>query len=501
MLLVGVLLFVLAAPWGAGVFERLTDVGFDDPRAESAQAQRVAHAAFGRTDADVLVAYQNVDGHTVDDARVRRAVTRRADALRPWAVRCATYWSTGSPALVSADRRATLVAITLRGPDTAARQAAYRSVRTRLAIPRFASQVGGAVPLATEVAARSRRDITRAELISAPLLAVALVLVFRGVVAAAVPLVIGAYGVVGALAALRLLTAVTTVSPFAVSVVTMLGLGLAIDYSLLIVSRFREERARAPTPEAIAATVATAGRTVAFSGVTVAVALTGLLPFAQPFLRSLALGGLAVVVFDLAAALTVLPALLATLGPRVDALRLRRSPARAVGHRDPGPGGWERVARGVMRHPVAYLCGVLAVLAVLGAPFLGARFGPLDARVLPPGSPTRQATAVIAATFPPAPRLDVVVTGTLDRRAVRAYLHRLRTAPGVTRAEPVAVAPPGTRPYASPWTPRATTSPPYGTCARRPAPRSWSAGPPPAGPTCSTGSAPPSRTAPPGCSA
>lgn len=439
ILVIGLLLFALSAPWGAGVFERLTDVGFDDPRSESAQAQRVADTAFGRTDADVLIAYQNVDGHTVDDARVRQTVTRHVATLAPWAERISTYWSTGSSALVSHDRRAALVAITLRGADLQARQEAYQDMRPHLPIPRFVKQVGGAVPLAAEVGERSRGDIQRAELISAPLLAIALVIVFRTVVAAAVPLLIGAYGVVGALAVLRVLTALTAVSPFAVSVVTMLGLGLAIDYSLLIVSRFREERAAAPTREAIVMTIATAGRTVAFSGVTVAVALTGLLPFAQPFLRSLALGGLAVVVFDLVAALTVLPALLAVLGPRVDALSLRRF--LGEGRRGTEGDGWARVARAVMRHPVAYICGVVAVLAALGAPFLGARFGALDARVLPAGSPSRTATAVIAAEFPPAPRLDVVVTGTLDRRAVLAYLNRLRTADGVTRAEPVAVAP------------------------------------------------------------
>ena len=247
-------------------------------------------------------------------------------------------------------------------------------------------------------------------MISTPILLVLLVIIFGSLVSALLPLTIGGVAILGAFTALRVLTSFTDVSTFAINIVTMLGLGLAIDYALFIVTRYREELGRTDSErEALARTMATAGRTVAFSGITVAIALGGLLFFPQMFLRSMGLGGMAVVLVDMLAALTILPALLALLGRRVDALRLvrRRPPA-------PDRGAWFRLAHSVMRRPVLYAVGSAVVLLALGAPFLGIRFGSVDVRSLPPGAEARTVAATLDRDFAHGSLspIDVVVAGT-----------------------------------------------------------------------------------------
>ncbi|MGO8726027.1 MAG: MMPL family transporter, partial [Streptosporangiaceae bacterium] len=263
--------------------------------------------------------------------------------------------------------------------------------------------------------------------------------IFGSLAAASLPVAIGGVAILGSFTVLRLLTMATTVSIYSVNITTILGLGLGIDYGLFMVTRFREELHRQPTVEqAVARTVATAGRTVAVSGVTVAVALTSLMLFPEDFLRSMGYGGVATVAVDMLAALTVLPALLAVLGYRVNALRVRRSVNRSA--REETSGAWYRLAHSVMRRPAVYATVIVIGLLALGAPFLRISWGGTDARTLPAASTVRQVSQTLASDFPvnsTAP-IEALVTlpGTSGAAtALDAYLHRVEAVPGVTEAQ------------------------------------------------------------------
>ena len=302
---------------------------------------------------------------------------------------------------------------------------------------------GGPVPVFVDINTQVSEDIAKAESLSIPLLVILLILVFGSLVAGSLPLAVGLVSILGAFTALRALSLFGDVSIFSVNIVTMLGLGLAIDYSLFVVSRFREElRAGSSVEDAVARTVATAGRTVAFSGLTVAVALSSLLFFPQNFLRSMGAGGISAVLVAMVAALTVLPALLGVLGPKVDALAvpLPWNRRRLAGSSDPDSGGWARLARGVMRRPVPVLIAVVAVLLVLGAPFLRVAFGGVDSRVLPTGTESRVAAEAIQQDFPGSSAsspMDVVIRDAQDPAAVASYVSALAAVPGVTSADVV----------------------------------------------------------------
>jgi uncharacterized membrane protein YdfJ with MMPL/SSD domain len=263
--------------------------------------------------------------------------------------------------------------------------------------------VGGATLANEQVSAQSERDLLHAELIAFPLLLLLALWVFRGLVAALLPVAAGLLALFTTLALLRLVNDLTPISVFALNLVTGAAIGLAIDYSLLLVSRYREELARrGEGREALRATLATAGRTVAFSAVTVAAAFASLLVFPLAFLRSMAIGGLIVAPLAGIVALTLLPALFALLGERVNALapgRWQRAAERAA--RPDEHGGWYRFAHWVMRRPGWVALGSATVLVVLGLPFLGVRFIGVDATVLPPSSSARQAEDVLRARFPP----------------------------------------------------------------------------------------------------
>ena len=435
----------LAAVLGTSVFGRLVDGGFEDPGSESERAAAAAEQAFGRTDGDVLAVYRS-DDLAVTDPAFEASVTAVLDALPATDVAATTsYWSTGSPALLSADGRSTLVVLQLAGDTDVERAEAYDRVADAL-VPDGDVEVlrGGPVPTGADIGEQVEADIVRAETLSFPVLLVLLVVVFGGLVAAGLPLLVGGVAVLGAFLSLRLLTELTDVSVFAVNIVTMLGLGLAIDYALFVVSRFREELAARPRSQdplqeraalrsALVATMDSAGRTVAVSGLVVAVALTALLFFPQLFLRSMGLGGISAVLVAMGAALTLLPALLAVLGRRVDALRLPL-PRRAA--REGEAGGWARLARTVMRRPVPVALATVALLVALGAPALGIVFGGVDARVLPAGTESRVAAEALAEGFPQATSspVSVVVEGA-DATALASYVDALDELPGATGAE------------------------------------------------------------------
>jgi putative drug exporter of the RND superfamily len=434
----------LAGALGAGAVSRLKSGGFEDPAAESTQATAVLRDTFHTGDPNLVLLVTARTG-TVDDAAVAAQgleLTRRLARERDVS-EVRSYWNGRAVPLRSRDGRQALVLARITTDDERLADradqlaAAFDSDRGAARV-----QVGGAGRFSAEAQGQVERDLARAEGIAVPITLVLLVVVFSSAVAGALPLAVGGLAIIGTLLVLRVLAGLTDVSIYSLNLTTALGLGLAIDYSLFIVSRYREELRGGHEPdEALVITMRTAGRTVLFSAATVAAALLALLVFPLYFLRSFGYAGIAVVALAATGALVVLPALLAVLGRRVDALRLplgrrrRRAPAlAAVGASGPaasgasgaaitgaagasgagaagasgagaagaGPstsGAWHRIAMTVMRRPLPIALGVVAVLLVLGAPFLGVRFGLPDDRVLPTSAVSRQVSDAIRGDF------------------------------------------------------------------------------------------------------
>ena len=444
VLLAGLIVAGIGATWGAGVFAVLSSGGFADPDSSSERVRLRIEQEFGPQNADVLALYSHPT-LTVADPTFRAAVTNTLAQVKTRAeVRTVLSWyDTPAPTLVSQDRHATYVVIRLRGDTDSQRLDNYRAIKgTLVAGTPVVTQIGGGQPLFDDISSLSANDIQRAETLSMPVLLLLLIIIFASVVAGLTALLTGGLAILGALTVTRLLASVTEVSTFAVNIITLLGLGLSIDYGLLVVNRYREELAAGyPPGEAVARTVTTAGRTVAVSGTTVTLALASLIMFPQGFLKSMGYGGMTAVAVAMLAALTVLPAGLAVLGHRVNAGRLRW-PGRT--RRVPGvhaaplerDGAWARLAYSVMRHPWWYLFGVLAILGVLATPVTKIEFGGLDVRVVPTSTQSRIVNDRIAAEFAqgnPYP-INVLVTG-VDRSGAAAVVDRLRRVPDVVNAE------------------------------------------------------------------
>ena len=437
---------VIAAAWGTGVFGALTSGNsFTPPGSQSQHEADASASAFGRSTADVVVLYRSAT-LTVSDPGYRTTVTNALAGLpRRDVLSASTYWSTGSSRLVSSDRHQTYAVIRLAGADDAAQQKTFKAIKADFTPPGLAAhgitaRAGGTVPTEVAINGEVTANIAKAEGFSMPVLLILLLLIFGGLVAASLPLAIGGTAILGSFAVLHLLTLFTTVSIYSVNVTTILGLGLGIDYGLFMVVRFREELRRQPTTEAaIARTVATAGRTIAVSAVTVALALTSLMLFPEVFLRSMGYGGVATVLVDMVAALTVLPALLAVLGPRVNALRVRPSGRPAA--RGEQAGAWYRLAHGVMRRPVAFVVVITIALLALGTPFLRISWGGTDARALPAAAQPRLVTEALNRDFPAnsTSPIEALVTLPAPPSGLAAYIHRLDQVPGVTGAQVAAV--------------------------------------------------------------
>ncbi len=439
-----VLCAVLAGLWGQKVFDELSSAGFNDPGSESAHAAELERATVGSDDADVVVVYRSSRWEVADPA-FEQAVMNTLVSLP--VVSVASYWDTRDARFLGADRRTTYVAVRIAGSSDDAKQRNYATLRGRFAAPGLTTSVGGPVALLDQVNAQVKADVARAEALALSVLLVLLVLIFRNVAAAFLPVLVGGLVIVAALAGLRVLGLFTEVSIFAVNIVTLLGLGLAIDYCLLVVSRFREElTAGRPVPLAVAATMATAGRTVLVSAVTVAVALSSLLFFPQVFLRSIGFGGIAAVLLAAALSLTVLPAMLGVCGNRLAARSYRQLFTRRPAPATERPAGdrFARLARAVMRRPVLVATAAVAVLVVLGLPFLRITYGWVDARVLPAQAEARQAQEVLTREFPGnvADPIEVLVR---SDRPTGSYVDSLRTVAGVRGAEVTGVAEDTTR--------------------------------------------------------
>jgi len=328
-----VLLFCIAVVaaagvYGAGVFDSLSDGGFEDPDSESAQELALERETFGNRSVDVVAIYSS-DELRATAPEFRREVQSIVGGLPTETVASVTtYYETGSPDLLSKDRRSTQVLVSLAGETQDEMSDNYALVEEELrSTGRITGEpagldtdLGGVWAVYGDVNQIASEDLAQAEKFSLPIVLLLSLLIFGSLVAASMPVLVGAVAVVGALAVVRLLTLFTDVSVFSINVITLLGMGLAIDYALFVVSRFREELAKLPVGDeravdtAMRATMATAGRTVLFSGLTVAAAMSSLLIFPQAFLKSMGYGGIAAVVVAMLAALTILPACLMLLG-------------------------------------------------------------------------------------------------------------------------------------------------------------------------------------------
>jgi RND superfamily putative drug exporter len=444
ILVIALLVAVVGIAWGTTIFAKVqTAGGFDAPNSQSQHEANLATQAFGRDAGDVAVLYSSTTLTTASPA-FRSAVTSTLAKLPHSKVESdATYWSTRSAKFVSATGHQTYAVLELAGSNDSARQTSYEAIKTDLSAPGLRSQVGGVVPTDETIDKQTTANITRAEGLSFPILLILLLVIFGSLTAACLPLAIGALGILGSFTVLRLLTIITGVSVFSLNITTILGLGLGIDYGLFLVTRFREELHKQATVEdAVARTVATAGRTVLVSGITVAIVLASLVLFPETILRSIGYGGVATVVVDMLAALTVLPALLAVLGPKVNSLRIRRSLARSPAAE--GSGGWYRLAHSVMRRPVLYAVPIVVLLLALGSPFLKVVWGGVDATVLPSAAAPRIVTEALNRDFPGNPTSPIetiiqfpgAVAGSPSRAAgLTAYVSRLDHVPGISSAQ------------------------------------------------------------------
>ena len=388
------LLLLLALPLAPQVPGALSAGGFILDDLESARAKSLLEAELGAPPSALVVVFSS----PTLEAGTPAFELAAAEAMRdvPGAPHVAQVVShLLQPRQVSADRHTAYDIVFLDLPPDDSPDA-VPILRERLRdAPGLTVELAGGPAFYGDVQAVSERDLQRSEIISLPLAALALLLVFGSVVAAGVPLVVGGASVLVALAGIFLIAQITPMSIFVLNLATLLGLGLGVDYSLLMTSRFREELARrAGSPEAgadvvgdaVRVTVATAGRAVFFSGLTVLLGLLGLILFEFMILRSVGIAGAIVVALAVTAALTLLPAILTLLGPRLDRLAVRK--VTVAPHAD---GPWARLARRVMRRPWAVLIPTLGLLLLLGSPFLHVRFNAPDSSVLPPDVPSRQA--------------------------------------------------------------------------------------------------------------
>lgn len=449
---VAVMFIGLTLVYGASVTKYLKDGGQNVASSQSARAESLLERKFpaGQPNFVMLVtAPAGVDDDAV--AQQGQALEARL-AAQPGVVGVSSYWSTHSPLLKATGGSSALIAGYVQGTQSDQNKfvkdfgptvdGAQGPVTVKL---------GGSAVVNKVSVDRARDDLARAEAIGIPLTSIVLMLFFRSFLASALPLSIGIMSLIGTNAVLRALTNVTDVSVFALNLATGLALGLASDYGLFIVKRYRDEyHATGDVKGSVRVTMNTAGRTVAYSAMTVVAAMAAMMVFPLPFLRSVAYTGMTVVVLSACAALIVLPAGLTLLDKRVDAWDLAKIPGWLLRHTvwrgrppkvklaDTSGRGWRRIAEAVMRRPLAYTLGIGALLAVMIVPFLGATYALPDDRILPAAVESHQVQQTLRTDYDGqiANQLDIVADG-VDPAARSAqigdYATRLSTLPGVTR--------------------------------------------------------------------
>jgi RND superfamily putative drug exporter len=473
ILAVAGILLVAGVILGAPVASHLKSGGFTVSNAESTTATNVLEAKFDGGSPNLIIQVKSPGGATSASATAaaRQVTSYLASQARTSANPngilggLASYWANpkAAAALESKDHKAGLIVAHIFGDDNQMQKRAGTVVDHLKALNYSGATVtlGGSAVAYHQVNTVTPTDLSRAEMISIPLTAIALMFVFGSLVASLLPVAVGISAIIGTMAVLRILASLTDVSIYALNMTTALGLALAIDYSLFLVSRYREELGKGVDPEqAILNTVRTAGRTVLFSSLTVALALAAMVIFPMYFLRSFAYAGVAVVGLAAAASLIILPAILVLVGPRINALDVRAFIRRTLRRPEPAPktereGLWYRLASLVMRRPVILGGVVVAFLLVLGSPFLRASYGYPDDRVLPPSQSARALGNDLRANY--TLNAGSALSGVLDQNAskadVNAYalqvskisgINGVITSTGVYQAgKMVAPAPPG----------------------------------------------------------
>jgi RND superfamily putative drug exporter len=407
---VALLIMVGAAVFGIPVIRDLSAGGLQDPNSQSWRASQILSREFDRGDMQLIVAVTAEDGVNSSTARdVGTDLTAQLQRL-PFIASVTSAWTAPAataPALISEDGKTGLIVAGITGGEQGAQQNAKELAGLLHDRPGVSVKAGGEVMAHVQASEQSQQDLLRMEAIAFPLSFVALVWVFGGLLSAALPLAVGCFAIIGSLAVLRAITFFTDVSVFALNVTLAMGLALAIDYTLLIVSRYRDEVAAGrPRDDALVRTMATAGRTVLFSAMTVALAMASMVLFPMYFLKSFAYAGIAVVALAAAAAVVVTPAVIVLLGDRV--LRTWRGRPQAAAQ-PAETTVWYRSAKAVMRHSVPLTVAVIALLVTLGIPFAGVNWGFSDERVLPDTQSARQVGDELRGGFATDVLTDVVV--------------------------------------------------------------------------------------------
>ena len=445
------------APQGSQV---LHSGGFTSPDAQSEQAINVLTQKL-HLDTTIVQVIFTSSKYTADSPQFVVEADLALAHLRTWSEVDQIVSFTDNPRQISLDRYAAYVNVLLKSdPDSAPKLLPQLQNRLQ-SVPDLKTSIGGGPVFYEDIQLVSENDLRRAELLAFPFAILALLLVFRSVIAAMLPAIVGGGAVIVALALIFGLGQLTALSIFVLNITTLFGLGLGVDYSLFIVSRFREELSRGRSvDEAVAIAIATAGRAVAFSGLTVSIGLFGLTFFSINMLHSVGIGGILVVALAVLAAITLLPAALSILGTRINAFPVRipafwrrrdRGETQAAGQpRAEHHGFWYRLSHIVMRYPVRVLLPVLVILLALGSPFLGVRFSAPDASILPKSVPSRAAFDLLAQRFNSQDTTPIILAvqtrgNVLTDQNIRnlyAYVQRIEADPRVQRVDSIVSADP-----------------------------------------------------------
>jgi len=437
-LAVFILIIFLGGGIGSLAISKLDSGGYSDPKSQSAQVSKYLNAHFHTKDPGVVLV---IDSQTnVNDPAVMASATKleKQIAGEPGISQTLSYWSTGgSPALKSADSKAAFLFIYTTKTDFASISDIGKNIQAKYdgKFEGLTVYASGAGVITHSINSKISKDLALAEAISIPLTFILLVFVFGALVASAMPLVVGISAILGAFFIIFLLTLFTSVSIYALNLITGLGLGLGIDYALLIVNRFREELHEGKSvEESVAITVSTAGKTVFYSGLTVFVTMLSLTLFPLSFLKSFGYAGTSVVALAVAGALIPLPAILAMLGHKVDKGVVRKSAITPK-----ADGRWAATARLVMRRPIPVVIISLLILAVCAAPMKNIAFAQIDSRVLPAKDKAAIASAVIAERFvgqEGSPIEIIVPNGVAKSAEVAAYVSKIQGIKGIVRMNP-----------------------------------------------------------------
>jgi RND superfamily putative drug exporter len=420
---------------GSLVFARLDSGGYSDPKSDSAKALVYLTNTFKVKDPAIILVVDSAKPVTDPIVSASALQLEKSISQEVGVAKTLSYWSTGgAPSLVSKDGKAAYLFVYSTKADAIKAKDLGKLIQDKYdgSFQGLTVHVGGIATFNNAVSTKISKDLALAEGISIPVTFILLAFVFGGLIASAMPLVVGVGAILGAFLALYLISLFTGVSIFALNLVTGMGLGLGIDYSLLLVNRFREElHAGKSVEESVVKTVATAGRTVFFSGITVMISLASLMFFPQMFLKSFGYGGVTVVAMAVLGALIPLPAILALLGTRIDKIVVRRS---AITPKEDGR--WAQTARMVMRRPVAVVVLSLLVLGTFAAPIKNIVFSQVDSRVLPASDKAAIASQVMSTKFPgqEGNPIEFVIPGGAGKSSeVTAYEARVASVTGIQR--------------------------------------------------------------------